>query len=307
MCAHQLNTLFESGTEIYRGYVDDPRNTDNAWTETTACHFHCAAELGEKLRLGAGDDARDVTWLDVDMEEERYSKLYGGHRALVDKAVSLMRDAWTASAWLSGFGVVAEVARTLLGGARPFNELQAVRSLASSTEAALVDRLRAGGIAEALAKIIHPELQRLTEGASTGGELHGKFVQESKLSPMKYGDLSTFFAGLEGKIGAPEPQVRSAMECEHTSSADSDVEFTPTNYLVTTTPRKEWTFTVEPEKCDVWPTEQRAIDSAQKRKPMLLPELRRKLDEVNAQLELLKEVKLMLEEAFGARLYTGPM
>ena len=72
-----------------------------------------------------------------------------------------------------------------------------------------------------------------------------------------------------------------------------------------TTPRKEWTFTVEPEKCDVWPTEQ--IDSAQKREPMLLPELRRKLDEVNAQLELLKEVKLMLEEAFGARLYTGPM
>ena len=307
-CApQQLNTLFKSGTEIYRGYVDDPRNTDNAWTETTAYHFHCAAELGEKLRLGAGDDARDVTWLDVDMEEERYRKLYGGHRALVDKAASGMQDAWTASAWLSGFGVVAEVARTLLGGSRPFNELQAVRSLASSTEAALADRLRAGGIAEALAKIIHPELQRLTEGASTGGELHGKFVQEGKSFTMKYGDLSTFFAGLEGKIGAPEPQVRSAMEREHTSSADSDVEFTPTNYLVTTTPRKEWTFTVEPEKCDVWPTEQRAIDSAQKRKPMLLPELRRKLDEVNAQLELLKEVKLMLEEAFGARLYTGPM
>ena len=121
VCAHQLNTLFKNGTEIYRGYVDDPRNTDNAWTETTAYHFHCAAELGEKLRLGAGDDARDVTWLDVDMEKERYRKLYGGHRALVDKAASGMQDAWTTSAWLSGFGVVAEVARTLLGGSRPFN------------------------------------------------------------------------------------------------------------------------------------------------------------------------------------------
>ena len=24
--------------EVYRGYVDDPRNTDNAWMETV--HFH---------------------------------------------------------------------------------------------------------------------------------------------------------------------------------------------------------------------------------------------------------------------------
>ena len=301
--------LFETGKEVYRGYVDDPRNTDNAWTETTAFHFHCSAELGVQLQLSAGDDARDVTWLDVDMEEERYRKLYGSHRALVDKVASGMQDTWTTSAWLSGFGVATQVASALLGGARPFSELQAVRSLASAapTEAAVADRLRAGGIVEALAKIIHPELRRLMAGASTGGELHGKFMQEGKAFTMKYGDLSTFFAGLEGKIGAPEPQVLSAMEREHTSSADSHDKFTTTNYLLTTTPKEEWTFTVEPEKCAEWPTEQRAMDAAHKRKPMLLPELRRKLSEINKQLELMKQVLLMLEEAFGARLYTGPM
>merc|ERR1719335_375105 len=32
--------LFASGKQSYRGYVDDPRNTDNAWMETTAFHFH---------------------------------------------------------------------------------------------------------------------------------------------------------------------------------------------------------------------------------------------------------------------------
>jgi len=26
--------------QIYRGYVDDPRNTDNSWMETIAYHFH---------------------------------------------------------------------------------------------------------------------------------------------------------------------------------------------------------------------------------------------------------------------------
>lgn len=41
--------------QIYRGYVDDPRNTDNAWMETIAYNFH--DETGEsvgQLKLHAG-------------------------------------------------------------------------------------------------------------------------------------------------------------------------------------------------------------------------------------------------------------
>ena len=26
--------------QVYEGYVDDPRNTDNAWMETVAVNFH---------------------------------------------------------------------------------------------------------------------------------------------------------------------------------------------------------------------------------------------------------------------------
>lgn len=26
--------------QIYKGYVDDPRNTDNAWMETEAVNYH---------------------------------------------------------------------------------------------------------------------------------------------------------------------------------------------------------------------------------------------------------------------------
>ena len=34
----QSKLIFYS--QIYRGYVDDPRNTDNAWMETVAYNFH---------------------------------------------------------------------------------------------------------------------------------------------------------------------------------------------------------------------------------------------------------------------------
>jgi len=38
--AAMVDKFFEGGEEVYRGYVDDPRNTDNAWMETVAFNFH---------------------------------------------------------------------------------------------------------------------------------------------------------------------------------------------------------------------------------------------------------------------------
>ena len=48
-----LDELFDvkKGVPVYKGYVDDPRNTDNAWIETTAYSFHCSLELGGLLKL----------------------------------------------------------------------------------------------------------------------------------------------------------------------------------------------------------------------------------------------------------------
>lgn len=31
-----IDQLFSNGQQVYRGYMDDPRNTDNAWIETVA-------------------------------------------------------------------------------------------------------------------------------------------------------------------------------------------------------------------------------------------------------------------------------
>ncbi|XP_069769192.1 ADP-ribose pyrophosphatase, mitochondrial isoform X2 [Narcine bancroftii] len=71
-----INSLFQGGEVVYKGYVDDPRNTDNAWMETVAMNFH--DETGEsvaKFKFQAGDDAGAVKWMDI----EEQQKLYASH------------------------------------------------------------------------------------------------------------------------------------------------------------------------------------------------------------------------------------
>ncbi len=50
-----LGNFFNGGQEIYRGYVDDPRNTDNAWMETIAFNFHDSdGSVFKSIKLTAG-------------------------------------------------------------------------------------------------------------------------------------------------------------------------------------------------------------------------------------------------------------
>eukprot|EP00111_Clytia_hemisphaerica_P020922 TCONS_00061696-protein len=59
----RIDHLFSNGVEVYKGYVDDPRNTDNAWMETVACNFHDdTGEVFGEFQLKAGDDAQAVRW-----------------------------------------------------------------------------------------------------------------------------------------------------------------------------------------------------------------------------------------------------
>lgn len=86
-----LNELFENGIEIYRGYVDDPRNTDNAWMETIAYNFHDEDNsVFQDFILEAGDDAGSVTWMDISSK----LKLYASHKDFIEKVVSLHGAHW---------------------------------------------------------------------------------------------------------------------------------------------------------------------------------------------------------------------
>ncbi len=71
--------------KVSQGYVDDPRNTDNAWLETTAIHSHLAFEAARKLVLKAGDDAADFSWIKISMEN--VSGFYASHALSLMNAV----------------------------------------------------------------------------------------------------------------------------------------------------------------------------------------------------------------------------
>lgn len=87
----QINQLFTQGVEVYSGYVDDPRNTDNAWMETVAVNFHDdTGEVFGKIKLCAGDDAGDVGWKELNSS----LALYASHTMFTKKVVELRNAAF---------------------------------------------------------------------------------------------------------------------------------------------------------------------------------------------------------------------
>ena len=51
---------------IFAGVVRDPRNTDNAWTETSALNVHCSEGFFDNVILKAGAPAVDVQWVRIE-------------------------------------------------------------------------------------------------------------------------------------------------------------------------------------------------------------------------------------------------
>ncbi|CAG2212782.1 NUDT9 [Mytilus edulis] len=78
-----MKQFFTKGIKVYEGYVDDPRNTDNAWMETTAYHFHDhdGTKVGQ-FNLHAGDDAMAVQWMVCNSS----INLYASHKSFLQEA-----------------------------------------------------------------------------------------------------------------------------------------------------------------------------------------------------------------------------
>lgn len=77
--------------KIYRGYVDDPRNTDNSWMETIAFNFHDEDDsVFKNFALTAGDDAGSVTWMDISSS----LNLYASHKNFVENTAKLLKAHW---------------------------------------------------------------------------------------------------------------------------------------------------------------------------------------------------------------------
>ncbi|XP_060539079.1 transient receptor potential cation channel subfamily M member 2 isoform X1 [Pantherophis guttatus] len=88
----QFQKLLNQGTEIYKGYLDDPRNTDNAWIETVAISVHFEDQNDVEMKrlnsfLQGCDFEVFVRWQVVDKK----IPLYVNHKELLRKATVLLR------------------------------------------------------------------------------------------------------------------------------------------------------------------------------------------------------------------------
>ena len=63
---------------VYRGHVDDQRNTDDAWMETTAVHFHASDDIAGAIEFGTKDthEVKASYWVDMDSIREMYASHY---------------------------------------------------------------------------------------------------------------------------------------------------------------------------------------------------------------------------------------
>ncbi|XP_054463654.1 ADP-ribose pyrophosphatase, mitochondrial [Anoplopoma fimbria] len=86
-----INLFKTPGFQVYKGYVDDPRNTDNAWMETVAVNFHDeSGNSVSKLPLQAGDDAGQVQWVDIDSS----FPLYASHSHFLELVAKERKAHW---------------------------------------------------------------------------------------------------------------------------------------------------------------------------------------------------------------------
>jgi len=76
---------FADAPTIYQGYVKDPRNTDNAWMETTVKHLHLNQRAASQIKPEPGDDADRAGWQVLDAE--LIGELYASHGDFVAQAL----------------------------------------------------------------------------------------------------------------------------------------------------------------------------------------------------------------------------
>ena len=85
--SESTNSLFsKGGVLIYEGPVNDPRNTNNAWMETTVRNFHDDDDTSVgRFVLKAGDDAKAVRWQVL----SRGMKLFASHAVFISQVLDL--------------------------------------------------------------------------------------------------------------------------------------------------------------------------------------------------------------------------
>jgi ADP-ribose pyrophosphatase len=80
---------FRNGSVVFAGYVDDPRNTDNAWMETTAMHVHLTPEQAEHVEPHATEEAPKWKWMPLD--PKHLSAMYASHADIARSMLATLK------------------------------------------------------------------------------------------------------------------------------------------------------------------------------------------------------------------------
>jgi hypothetical protein len=105
----------------------------------------------------------------------------------------------------------------------------------------------------ALAEEIARGTRMLTQGhMSEGHTLNDKFAASGTNFEYKYGTMAMFYGGLEGQIGAPNPDIFEAMRGEHMTQ-EPFTYWSPEKESKerTTNPKKEWDYVVKARAGDL--------------------------------------------------------
>jgi len=135
-------------------------------------------------------------------------------------------EEWKMHQWLDSLGcstIVSSTIKQWLQTKEDLSELQLMRFVAMlGSRDLILHVLQEGLVLERITDVIWRGSENLIGEAACGSELHGKFSQDTSNFTLSFGELSTFFGGLEALIGAPNPNIREAMESEHCSKDDSN-------------------------------------------------------------------------------------
>uniref|UniRef100_A0A8C8SFY4 Transient receptor potential cation channel subfamily M member 2 n=1 Tax=Pelusios castaneus TaxID=367368 RepID=A0A8C8SFY4_9SAUR len=85
----QFHNLLNQGVEVYKGYVDDPRNTDNAWIETVAVSVHFEDKNDVQLKRLNSVNAFCLLACQWQLVDKRIP-LYTNHKELLEKVTLLL-------------------------------------------------------------------------------------------------------------------------------------------------------------------------------------------------------------------------
>ena len=143
-------------------------------------------------------------------------------------AESAIAADWSPEDWVDGLGVTDIVTAALFSPVAQSSvpKIEYARALGRvGSRAEVLRLLRQGSVVNDVADALWRGLERLSAGhASSGAELHEKFVSGGAGFTLAFGSLGHFYAGLEGLVGPPSAHLSEAMRNEHCGSADSDEE-----------------------------------------------------------------------------------